>query len=187
MKARVYVLCLLALMFFVAPPFVFGLDCPEGSELKRKEDTGTEEVFYCKCVPGRVLIGDHCKVCAAEDQANLIQQHKAAIEGIKASLESLKFEKTQIRQQELLDDLHNMNYKLMQAAMALAVSPDPVKLPTATGLFLVEVTNYLSRVDAVVRKSPDIIATISNIKNFEGIAQKKADAIKTCLTTVQKL
>lgn len=187
MKARIYVLCFLALMVFVAPSLSFGLDCPEGSELKRKEDTGTEEVFYCKCVSGRVLIGDRCKVCAGEDQVNLTQQHKAAIEGIKASLESLKFEKTQIREQELLEDLHNMNYKLMQAAMALAVSPDPVKLPTATGLFLVEVTNYLSRVDAAVRKSPEIETAISNIKNFENIAQKKAEAIKTCLTTVQKL
>ena|GEM_PF-6925176 len=103
MKACIYVLLLLTV--FMAPQVAFSLECPEGSELKRKEDTGEEEVFYCKCLPGRVLIGDRCKECDSKDQVILMQQHKAAIEGMKASLESLKFEKTQIRQQEMLEDL----------------------------------------------------------------------------------
>jgi len=49
------------------------------------------------------------------------------------------------------------------------------------------VASYLSRVDAAIRKNPEIETAISNIKTFEDIARKKAEAIKTCLTTVQKL
>lgn len=185
MKRSLYVLLFLTVL--AASKAALSLDCPEGSQLVRKEDTGAEEVFYCKCLPGRVLIGDRCKECSLDDQANLIEQHKAAVEGIKASVESLEFEKDMIYQTELVEDLHNSKYKLLQAAMALAAIPDPVKVPTATGLFLVEVSNYLSRVETAVRKSPDVATAVSNIKNFEKIAASKAEAVKTCLTTVQKL
>ncbi len=163
-------------------------ECPEGSEVVgqvAKADGGVQ--YQCKCVAGRGLIGGRCKGCELKDQENLMNQYTAAIEGMKSSLQALDFETWRIRYQYGEETQRNLPHTLLTGAMAVAVSPDPTKVTTAGIILLGEVSLFLTRMRNDLAKDPDAAVAVQNAENFKAIAEKKAEALKTCFTTALSL
>jgi len=172
---------LILIMTLLLPPAARAGECPEGSFVFKKvaREDGSFQ-FQCKCLPGRVALGGRCKVCGPEEQENIRQQYVAALEGMRHSLDALGFEKWRIRYQYGDQAQQMLPHTLLASAIAVAQSPDPVKIPTAGVLLLTEVSYFLTKVRADTNADPDARAAAANVETFKQTLEKKAEALVTC-------
>ncbi len=163
-------------------------ECPKYAKLVEVVQADNETVYYCKCMPGYTLDdGGQCARCSSEYFKTLMDQERAAVEGLKASQQALLYEYGASLSSDAKSFLQmtepDLGHLLLALTSAQAKAPVLTAFTAGTAVVLLaKITKFYAQSFTCDQADEDMKIACQNAARFSQIAESKALQLKDCET-----